>query len=225
MRVALGREFFPTKDIPAGFAGSTDMGNVSHRVPSIHPMLAVAPAGVIIHNAEFATWAASPEGDKGVIDGAKALAQTALDLMLRSDDARNREKGFRSDGGVFGGRAGASLGESARRAIRRASSRAWPRRWRLRLRMNVWLLVAAVNGFLAVAFGAFAAHGLSGQIDAHALQIFETGARYHMYHALAMGLGGDRADVVLRLRSANLSALVFPRRHRALFRLALSSRR
>jgi amidohydrolase len=78
---ALGREFFPVKDIPAGFAGSTDMGNVSHRVPSIHPMLAVAPAGVIIHNAEFARWAASDKGDAAVIDGAKALAQTALELL------------------------------------------------------------------------------------------------------------------------------------------------
>jgi amidohydrolase len=77
----LGREFFPVKEIPAGFAGSTDMGNVSHRVPSIHPMLAVAPAGVIIHNAEFATWAASPKGDAAVIDGAKALALTALEMM------------------------------------------------------------------------------------------------------------------------------------------------
>jgi uncharacterized membrane protein YgdD (TMEM256/DUF423 family) len=54
--------------------------------------------------------------------------------------------------------------------------------------MNVWLLVAAVNGLLAVASGAFAAHGLQGRLDAHALQIFETGARYHMYHALAIGL-------------------------------------
>ena len=54
--------------------------------------------------------------------------------------------------------------------------------------MNAWLSVAAVNGFLAVAFGAFAAHGLSTRIDAHALQTFETGARYHMYHALALGL-------------------------------------
>jgi metal-dependent amidase/aminoacylase/carboxypeptidase family protein len=82
---ALGREFFPLKDIPPGFAGSTDMGNVSHRVPSIHPMLAVAPAGVIIHNAEFAKWAASVKGDEAVIDGAKALAQTALDLMAKPD--------------------------------------------------------------------------------------------------------------------------------------------
>lgn len=54
--------------------------------------------------------------------------------------------------------------------------------------MNPWLVAAASNGFLAVVAGAFAAHGLSGQLDPHALQIFETGARYHMYHALAMGL-------------------------------------
>jgi len=79
--VPLGREFFPVKDIPAGFAGSTDMGNVSHRVPSIHPMLAVAPPNVIIHNGEFTRWAASEKGDAAVIDGAKALAMTALDLM------------------------------------------------------------------------------------------------------------------------------------------------
>ncbi len=79
--VSLGRAFFPMKDIPQGFAGSTDMGNVSHRVPSIHPMLGVAPDGVIIHNPEFTRWAASEAGDAAVIDGAKALALTALDLM------------------------------------------------------------------------------------------------------------------------------------------------
>ena len=54
--------------------------------------------------------------------------------------------------------------------------------------MSTWLVIAAANGFLAVAAGAFGAHGLSTRIDAHALQIFETGARYHMYHALALGL-------------------------------------
>jgi amidohydrolase len=79
--VSLGREFFPVKELPPGYAGSTDMGNVSHRLPSIHPMLAVAPSGVIIHNPEFTRWAASGEGDQAVLDGAKALAMTALDLM------------------------------------------------------------------------------------------------------------------------------------------------
>ena len=72
--------------------------------------------------------------------------------------------------------------------------------------MNAWLIVAAVNGFLAVAFGAFAAHGLSGKIDAHALQTFETGARYHMYHALAIGLAAITARGVAL---ANLSAWFF----------------
>lgn len=66
--------------------------------------------------------------------------------------------------------------------------------------MNGWLAVAAVNGFLAVAFGAFAAHGLSGRLDAHALQIFETGARYHMYHALALGL----AAIALRVTPSSI---------------------
>jgi uncharacterized membrane protein YgdD (TMEM256/DUF423 family) len=59
--------------------------------------------------------------------------------------------------------------------------------------MNVWLLIAAINGALAVACGAFAAHGLEGRIDARALSVFETGARYHMYHALAMGLAAFAA--------------------------------
>ena len=54
--------------------------------------------------------------------------------------------------------------------------------------MNLWFVIAGVNGALAVAGGAFAAHGLQDRLDAHALSVFETGARYHMYHALAMGL-------------------------------------
>ena len=54
--------------------------------------------------------------------------------------------------------------------------------------MKVWLFIAALNGFLAVAAGAFAAHALQSRLNAHALQVFETGARYQVYHALAIGL-------------------------------------
>jgi len=54
--------------------------------------------------------------------------------------------------------------------------------------MRTWLAAAAVNGALAVALGAFAAHGLKATIAPGALVWFETGARYHMYHALALGL-------------------------------------
>ena len=62
-------------------AGSTDMGNVSHRVPSIHPIIAAAPSHVVIHHPDFARWAASDMGDKAVLDGAKALAMTAIDYL------------------------------------------------------------------------------------------------------------------------------------------------
>lgn len=51
-----------------------------------------------------------------------------------------------------------------------------------------WLGIAAVNGGLAVLAGAFAAHGLQARVSAAGLSLFETGARYHMYHALAMAL-------------------------------------
>jgi uncharacterized membrane protein YgdD (TMEM256/DUF423 family) len=54
--------------------------------------------------------------------------------------------------------------------------------------VRIWLVIAAINGALAVAAGAFAAHGLAGRLDPHALSVFETGARYQMYHALALGL-------------------------------------
>ena len=78
----LGRVFFPYDKLPASIQGSTDMGNVSHRVPSIHPMLAAAPLHCTIHNPEFAKWAGSEMGDAAAIDGAKALAMTALDYLF-----------------------------------------------------------------------------------------------------------------------------------------------
>jgi amidohydrolase len=78
---ALGREFFPHERIPAGMQGSTDMGNVSQRVPAIHPMLAAAPPHVTVHHPEFADWAGSELGDAAALDGAKALAMTALDFL------------------------------------------------------------------------------------------------------------------------------------------------
>lgn len=65
--------------------GSTDMGNVSHRVPSIHPMIRVSPPDVPIHSVAFTQWAASPDGDLAVLDGAKALAMTIADLWLGAD--------------------------------------------------------------------------------------------------------------------------------------------
>ena len=63
--------------------GSTDMGNISHIVPSIHPMIAVSPATVAIHTTDFVRYARAEEGDRAVLDGARAMAGTVADLWGR----------------------------------------------------------------------------------------------------------------------------------------------
>lgn len=88
----LGREFLSAESL--GGAGSTDMGNVSHRVPSIHPMLACAPRNVVIHNPEFARWAGSESGDQAALDGAKALALTAAEFLMSPGLQEQTRKAF-----------------------------------------------------------------------------------------------------------------------------------
>jgi amidohydrolase len=75
---------------------STDMGNISHLVPSIHPMIALAPPDVPLHSAEFAEWAASERADRAVLDGAKAMAMTVLDLWLSAEAAEEVRAAFGS---------------------------------------------------------------------------------------------------------------------------------
>jgi metal-dependent amidase/aminoacylase/carboxypeptidase family protein len=61
--------------------GSTDMGNVSQVVPSIHATIAIAPTDALIHTPEFAAAAASQAGHKGLLDAAKAMAMTVADIL------------------------------------------------------------------------------------------------------------------------------------------------
>jgi amidohydrolase len=63
--------------------GSTDMGNVSQVVPSIHPYLAIAPAGVNGHSIEFRDAAGSDWGQQAMLNAARAMALTTLDLLTR----------------------------------------------------------------------------------------------------------------------------------------------
>lgn len=51
---------------------------------------------------------------------------------------------------------------------------------------RLWISLGAASGFVAVALGAFAAHGLGGRLSPETLGWVETGARYEMYHALAL---------------------------------------
>jgi uncharacterized membrane protein YgdD (TMEM256/DUF423 family) len=51
---------------------------------------------------------------------------------------------------------------------------------------KTFLLLGAIAAFLAVALGAFGAHGLRGRLSPEMLAVFQTGVQYHMYHALAL---------------------------------------
>ena len=67
-------------DGQAGY-GSTDAGNVSHALPTIHPYIRTSPDGVPGHSREFAEHAGGPIARAGMVAAAKALALTALDLL------------------------------------------------------------------------------------------------------------------------------------------------
>jgi len=74
--IALGRE--PT---PGGeMTFSTDMGNVSLAVPSIHPCIAIDSAGAVNHQPEFAAACVNASADRAVVEGATAMAWTVIDL-------------------------------------------------------------------------------------------------------------------------------------------------
>lgn len=58
---------------------STDMANVSRALPSIHPLIGLETSGAVIHEPAFAEVAAGPSADKAIVDGALAMAMTAID--------------------------------------------------------------------------------------------------------------------------------------------------
>lgn len=76
---ALGRVFPDLSGgSPAGAA--TDMGNVSHAVPTIHPMLGLDCLPAVNHQPEFTAACITQAADQAVLDGATAMAWTAIDL-------------------------------------------------------------------------------------------------------------------------------------------------
>ena len=82
--------------------GSTDMGNVSALVPAIHPTIAIAPLAVGAHSPEFERCAASEDGHRGLIDSAKALALTAVDVLADADLRRQMREAFEVEKGSDG---------------------------------------------------------------------------------------------------------------------------
>lgn len=77
---ALGRPMLRGADLPPSQTGSTDMGNVSLVVPTIHPMLGIDPGDAVNHQPEFAAATIQPAGVKAIHDGAVGMAWTVVDL-------------------------------------------------------------------------------------------------------------------------------------------------
>jgi amidohydrolase len=73
---SLGRVFGGERSMPV----SSDMGNVSHEVPSIHPMIGVAADGAVNHQAAFADVCVGPSAERAIFDGALSMALTVIDL-------------------------------------------------------------------------------------------------------------------------------------------------
>lgn len=65
------------------------MGNVSHVVPTIHPMLGLDCAPAVNHQPEFTAACITPAADRAVVEGAIAMAWTAADLAASSRTGRS----------------------------------------------------------------------------------------------------------------------------------------
>lgn len=89
---SLGRRM-PLSDPDRAF-GSTDMGNISQIVPGIHPGVAIVSPGVGNHSPEFALAACSDAGIEGMLDAAKAMAMTIVDLIASPEAVAQVKREF-----------------------------------------------------------------------------------------------------------------------------------
>ncbi|MHB8574578.1 MAG: M20 family metallopeptidase [Dehalococcoidia bacterium] len=90
----IGRTVANGRELPPGSTGSTDMGNVSKAVPAIHPMISISATRIPGHSIEMTAAAASELGDEAVTDGAKALAMTGADVLLRPEILESARRDF-----------------------------------------------------------------------------------------------------------------------------------
>ncbi len=74
--------------------GSSDVGNVSQVIPTIQPMVAIAPLGTAIHSREFADAAVKPLARAGLLAAAKAMAMTTLDLLAEPGLVEKAKRAF-----------------------------------------------------------------------------------------------------------------------------------
>ncbi len=86
---ALGRVFPDVSAAQQRSGGSTDMGNVSLALPSIHPMIGIDSLPAVNHQPEFTAHCITGAADRAIVDGALAMAWTAIDIAT---DAHLRQR-------------------------------------------------------------------------------------------------------------------------------------
>ncbi|GAA1988274.1 amidohydrolase [Amycolatopsis minnesotensis] len=84
-QAARGRTALPPGIVPEFLTGSTDLGNLSYRMPAMHPMIKVSADTVALHTKEFAAAAGSADGDLAVVDGAMGIGRTAADYLADAE--------------------------------------------------------------------------------------------------------------------------------------------
>ncbi|WGW10740.1 M20 family metallopeptidase [Saxibacter everestensis] len=96
-----GRSPLPLGVVSETIAASTDFGNVSFRIPGIHPLIKIAEPDVALHTRDFADAAGSQAAELGAIDGASGLACTALDYLCDEALRNAVHEEFEASGGAI----------------------------------------------------------------------------------------------------------------------------
>lgn len=97
---SVGRHPYPPGTVSDTLAASTDFGNVSLRVPGIHPLIQIAPEGTGMHTVEFAHYADTPAAVDAALDAAFGLASVALDFLVDDELAQAVRADFEASGGA-----------------------------------------------------------------------------------------------------------------------------
>ncbi|MEC5198655.1 amidohydrolase [Arthrobacter sp. PL16] len=96
-----GRSPLPLGVVSETLAASTDFGNVSYRIPGMHPLIRVAEPSTALHTRGFAEAARSGAAEQGALDGAVGLALTALDYLSDGSLRTAVHEEFEAQGGAI----------------------------------------------------------------------------------------------------------------------------
>jgi amidohydrolase len=96
-----GRTVLDATTTPSHLAASSDFGNVSQRIPGIHPVLKISDEDVGIHTVAFADQAAGPEGKRGLHDAVYGLASVAADFLHDPNLRQSVLHEFEQSGGAI----------------------------------------------------------------------------------------------------------------------------